>query len=87
MTVYVDGANLPFGRMRMSHMMADTTSELLEMADRIGMDRNWIQYPGTPKEHFDVAKGRREIALKLGAVEVTAEFIVELMRKKREKRS
>lgn len=28
-----------FGRMKMSHLIADTTDELLEMVDKIGVDR------------------------------------------------
>lgn len=71
MTVYVDDMEAPFGRMVMCHMMADTTEELLEMVDRIGVKRQWIQCPGTLKEHFDISKGKRALAVKYGAVEIT----------------
>ena len=75
MTVYVDDMyRYPmgrYGRMKMSHMMADTTEELLEMADTIGVDRCWIQEPGTPGEHFDIAMSKRALAVDAGAVEVT----------------
>lgn len=47
MAVYVDNFNAPYGRMTMCHMIADTTDELLEMVDSIGVNRKWIQYEGT----------------------------------------
>lgn len=71
MSVYVDPQQTPFGRMKMCHMIADTTEELLAMADRIGVSRRWIQKPGTHKEHFDIAKVKRALALEAGALLVT----------------
>lgn len=75
MTVYVDDMYLHplgrFGRMKMSHLTADTTEELLAMADTIGVQRRWLQYPGEWKEHFDIAMSKRALAVKAGAVEVT----------------
>lgn len=69
--VYIDNFNAPFGRMRMCHMIADTTQELLEMVDKIGVARKWIQYAGTDKEHFDICLSKKELAIKFGAKEVT----------------
>lgn len=71
MPVYVDnfyetGAG-NFGRMKMSHMTADTTEELLAMVDKIGVQRKWIQHEGTLGEHFDIAKSKRDLAIKHGA--------------------
>ena len=57
--VYVDDAKLKFGRMTMCHMVADTTAELLAMADTIGVARKWIQGAGTYREHFDVCLAMR----------------------------
>lgn len=71
MAVYVDDMEAPFGRMLMCHMAADSTEELLAMADKIGVARKWIQYPGTTKEHFDIAKGKRALAISHGAIPVT----------------
>lgn len=71
MAVYVDNMEAAFGRMKMCHMIADTSEELLAMADRIGVARKWIQYPGTPREHFDIAKGKRALAVRCGAIEIT----------------
>lgn len=72
MAVYVDDPIWPFGRMMMCHMVADSTEELLAMADRIGVARKWIQYPGTPKEHFDICRSKRALAIKAGAIEVSS---------------
>lgn len=71
MTVYVDDMRAPFGRLIMCHMVADTSEELLEMADKIGVARKWIQYPNTGKEHFDIALSKRKLAVEHGAVEIT----------------
>jgi hypothetical protein len=71
MSVYVDDMSAGFGRMVMFHMIADTSEELLAMADKIGVARKWIQYPGTYREHFDICKAKRALAVKAGAVEIT----------------
>lgn len=74
MPVYVDnyyvltGRN--FGRMKMCHMIADTTDELLTMVDAIGVKRKWIQHPGTCNEHFDICLSKRVTAVALGANEI-----------------
>ena len=82
--VIVDDMKAPFGRMVMCHMLADTTEELLEMADKIGVDRKWIQRPGQLGEHFDICKSKRELAIANGAQEVTVQGVMDLMRRKRE---
>ncbi|WP_454683958.1 DUF4031 domain-containing protein [Ancylobacter moscoviensis] len=78
MTVYVDPAVWPFGRMLMCHMWADTLDELLAMADTISVQRKWIQgHPtlsfGKHREaswvHFDIDKSKRGLAVAAGAVE------------------
>lgn len=66
--VYVDDVRHAFGRMVMCHMWADTEEELLQMADRIGVQRKWIQRP--PKAswlHFDISLGKKALAIKEGA--------------------
>lgn len=74
MTVYVDDMQRPatVGRIsaRWSHMLADTTEELHEFADRLGLNRAWVQYPGTHREHYDLTEKRRREALRLGAVAI-----------------
>lgn len=71
MPVYVDDMQAPFGSMIMCHMIADTAEELLEMVDKIGVQRKWIQHPGTYKEHFDIALSKRKLAVDNGAIEIS----------------
>lgn len=70
MSVYVDDMwRYPmgqFGRMKMSHMIADTEAELHAMAAKIGVARRWYQ-----GDHYDVAMATRSKAVAAGAVEVT----------------
>lgn len=84
MAVYVDNMQASFGRMKMCHMMADTTEELLAMADLIGVDRKWIQHPGRYSEHFDIAMSKRALAVEAGAIEVDRRRLGEIMRTRRE---
>jgi hypothetical protein len=84
MSVYVDDMQAPYGRMKMCHMLADTTGELLAMADRIGVQRKWIQSAGTHREHFDIALSKRALAIQYGARLVGWREIAAVMRRKRE---
>lgn len=72
--VYVDNMEAPFGRMIMCHMFADTHEELVEMVDKIKINRKWIQYEGTYKEHFDICKAKKKLAVENGAKEVDMLF-------------
>lgn len=88
MTVYVDDMHLSpvgrLGRMKMSHMIADSTDELLAMADRIGLARRWLQAAGTAREHFDVSMSLRKKAVAAGAVEITMRELAMRCRERRE---
>lgn len=81
--VYVDRMKAKVGRLVMSHMLADSTEELMAMADQIGVDRSWIQHAGTPKEHFDVCQSKKRLALQAGAKEVGRREIANLIRARR----
>lgn len=70
MAVYIDNFNASYGRMTMCHMAADTTKELLDMCDKIGVQKRWIQHPGTYREHFDVCLSKKQKALEAGAIEM-----------------
>jgi NRPS condensation-like uncharacterized protein len=74
----------PFGRMKMCHMIADTSAELLAMADRIGVARKWLQYPGTTHEHFDIAMTKRALAVSFGAVEIDRKTLGQKLRDRRQ---
>jgi hypothetical protein len=69
MSVYVDQPQNRFGRMIMCHLLADTPAELHAMVDRIGVARRWYQHSASTP-HYDIAKGKRALALGFGAIEV-----------------
>ncbi|TAM50207.1 MAG: DUF4031 domain-containing protein [Paraburkholderia sp.] len=75
MTVYVDDMYQTefgrYGRMKMSHMIANTSVELLAMAKTIGVQKRWLQHAGEAGEHFDIAKCKRDLAIAAGAVPIT----------------
>jgi len=72
MTVYVDGAKNPLGRMVMCHMLADTPEELHTMAAAIGLKPQWYQSPRVSSfPHYDVASGKRSLAVARGAKELS----------------
>jgi hypothetical protein len=80
MSVYVDDMRAPFRGMIMCHMIADTTEELLAMADRIGVARRWIQ-PGRVgcPHHFDICLSKRKQAVAAGAIAVGQhDFVMKL---------
>ena len=86
MAVYVDDMfRLKMGRfrrMKMSHMIADTDSELHAMADRIGLSRKWFQ-----GDHYDVCLSKRQLAVKNGAIEITLRQLAEKAKKQRMNRA
>jgi hypothetical protein len=75
MAVYVDDMYLfsigSYRGMKMSHMIADTQAELIDMARKIGLNTQHIQYRGTYREHFDVSLGYRCKAIKAGAIPIS----------------
>lgn len=66
MAVYVDNMSAPYRGMRMCHMVADSEEELHAMADRIGIARRWYQ-----GDHYDISLGKRALAVRYGAREIT----------------
>lgn len=86
--IYIDDANIKYGRMIMCHMVADTKQELVDMADAIGVPRKYIQKANTYQEHFDICLAAKRRALALGAKEVTrrelSEFCIKRMPTKQE---
>lgn len=81
MSVYVDRAENPFGRMKMCHMVADSIQELHEFAALIGLRPEWFQPLSSP--HYDLSKSKRAEAVRNGAIEVDRRGIVEVIRRQR----
>lgn len=87
MPVYVDDMYLyplgRYGRMKMSHMVADTQEELLQMADKLGLARRWLQHPGSgrSREHFDISMAKRAEAVKAGAIEMPMQDLVRMLQR------
>lgn len=75
MSVYVDNPRMPYGRMLMCHMLADTDDELHAMAAKIGVARRWHQ-----GDHYDVCAAKRAIAIKFGALAVSTRELVRIRR-------
>jgi hypothetical protein len=71
MAVYVDDMRAQFGKMIMSHMIADSDAELHAMAMKIGVSCRWHQAPPNHDSHYDIAPSKRALAVSAGAVEIT----------------
>ena len=82
MTVYVDDKQIPYGRMKMCHVGADTREELLKMMKSLNIKPEHIQQEDTWREHFDISQAKRAKAVKLGAVEVTSKQLINILRDK-----
>lgn len=75
--VYVGNLEFGYGRMKMSHMVADTDEELHQMADKIGVARKWFQNKkedGLP--HYDICKSKKQLAISFGAQKMSDREIV-----------
>lgn len=92
MSVYVDPPRLyaeePRGYVgrqrkeaRWCHMIADTKDELLTMAQRLGLRREWMQFSRPRCPHFDLVPTKRALAVRFGAVPVTRREFVEHLRR------
>ena len=55
------------------HMFADSEEELHEFANKIGMRRIWFQDGRLP--HYDLTAKRRQLAVRLGAIEVDSSWV------------
>ena len=61
------------------HMVSDTSAEELHaFAAQLGLKREWSQErPKASAHHYDLTPTKRQLAVRLGAVEVTArEFVM-----------
>ena len=77
--VYIGKNEYKYGRMIMSHMIADSLEELHEMADKLKLKRSWFQdKPNRP--HYDICKSYKQKALNLGAIEISDKEIIKLLK-------
>ena len=90
MTVYVDNMNLRAKLFRWngcwSNLWADSTEELIDFADEIGLTRASMIDEGYVTERFIINAMRRREALKLGAVPISYGGVgmYKMIRRKRE---
>ena len=90
MTVYVDNMKLRAKLFRWngtwSNLYADTTRELIDFADEIGLSRASMVDEGYTTERFIINALRRREALRLGAVPISYDGAAryKLLRRKRE---
>ena len=80
MAVYVDRMRIPFGRMLMCHMLADTQVELVAMARAID-PRLVRHYQTRPVPHYDICQAHRARALDLGALDIDRRATARIVRR------
>lgn len=73
MSVYVGVPMWPYRNMIMCHMVADSEDELDNFAFVLGLKPEWKQIPKRQTGigslvHYDISKGMRNEAIKLGAI-------------------
>lgn len=93
MTVYVDNMKLRAKLFRWngvwSNLWADTTEELIEFADELGLTRSSMIDEGYTTERFIINEARRREAIAEGAmpIEYCGGAVYKIVRRKRESRS
>lgn len=84
MSVYIDMSKNTYGRMLMSHMIADTIEELHSMADKIGVKRKFFQNI-SHHPHYDICQSKKHLAISLGAIEVNKREFIDIIVRNRKK--
>lgn len=82
MSVYVDDYYAPYGRMLMCHLIADSQKELLNMVMKLNINIIHIQNKNTYREHFDICKSKRKLAIEYGAIPITVRELGEILRQR-----
>ena len=84
MTVCLRNRNWPYNQA--CHMTADSVEELHYFAGRLRLKPAWFQNKHE-LPHYDLTKGMRRLAVKLGAIECNRYKISELMKMYRSRRT
>jgi hypothetical protein len=61
------------------HMFADTEKELIEFARKLKLRDSWIQRKRFV--HYDLNESKRELAVFLGAKEVSIKFLIKFVQR------
>lgn len=85
MATYVDRAIWQWRGRMWCHLLADDLDELHRFAERVGVPRGSFQDRRFP--HYDLSAERREIAVELGALQVSFREIIVVARRLREQRA
>lgn len=78
--VYIGKNEYRYGRMKMSHMAAETLEELHEMAQKIGVSKRHFQNK-FGKPHYDICQKMKKKAIELGAMEVSDKELIKLFQR------
>ena len=70
MAVYIDQAINPWKGKKWCHLVADDIQELHDFAAKLGLKREWFQNHRI-HPHYDITESKRELAIRLGAKELT----------------
>ncbi len=73
--VYVGILEFPYRGMLMSHMGSPDLESLHRMAAAIGINRKWFQNHAM-HPHYDICKAKKQLAIKLGALEVSDKELI-----------
>ncbi|MFJ5859889.1 DUF4031 domain-containing protein [Pseudarthrobacter sp. NPDC092439] len=86
MSVYVDDMRacviINGTRGRWSHLIADSSAELEVFARLLSLNPDWVQFPGTFREHYDITERIRRKAIEKGAIPIGMREIGILLRKR-----
>ena len=82
--IYIDSAFISYRGMKMCHMLADNSDELLSFSKILGLKKAWMQYPNTYKEHFDICEKYRVKAITHGAIVIDRRKMAMILRRKKE---
>ncbi|MBY0547608.1 MAG: DUF4031 domain-containing protein [Candidatus Obscuribacterales bacterium] len=75
MAVYVDAAIHRWRNKLWCHLIADDEEELHIFAEQLGLKREWYQIESS-LNHYDIPKETRELAVQMGALEISRKHMV-----------